>query len=61
MLLHDVKRLGRKLEVLNGGKEHAATLTTAQALMGQHIWLFDCQLPISCPQRVRGVRCYYTM
>ena len=37
VLLHEVKRLGRKLEVLNGGKEHAATLLTAQALMGQHI------------------------
>ena len=35
-LLHDVKRVGCRLQVLDGGKEHAATLLTAQALMGQH-------------------------
>ena len=27
---------GAELVVLDGGKEHAATLLTAQALMGQH-------------------------
>ena len=35
-LLHDVKRVGCRLQVLDGGKEHDATLLTAQALMGQH-------------------------
>ena len=36
VLLYEVKRLGRKLEALDGSKEHAATLITAQALMVQH-------------------------
>jgi len=35
-LLHEVRRAGRALELLNGGAEHVATLTTARTLMGDH-------------------------
>ena len=35
-LLHEVRRAGRELELLNGGVEHGATLITARTLMGDH-------------------------
>ena len=35
-LLHEVRRAGRALELLNGGTEHVATLITARTLMGDH-------------------------
>ena len=67
VLLHEVKRVGYKLEVLNGGKEHAATLLTAQALMGQHIggtperkvafrWCVGCiPRPVVADKEARGL------
>ena len=67
MLLHDVKRVGCKLQVLDGGKEHAATLLTAQALMGQHTrgtperkvafrWCVGCiPRPVVADKEARGL------
>ena len=59
-LLHEVRRVGRALELLNGGVEHEATLCTARTLMGDHSkgsaerkvairWLVGC---IPKPQKV---------
>ena len=66
-LLHDVKRVGCRLQVLDGGKEHAATLLTAQALMGQHArgtverkvafrWCVGCiPRPVVADKEARGL------